>query len=388
MTRAALSSTVVFAVPDFEPAVGGTTRQVGLQARELAARGYDVAVVTRRRSRGWARHERLAGIDVYRFGPPGRSRAADLLALTDVGAWLARRRGSISALVSVMWPDLQTAAAAAGLLDRAVTVWAIEGEAAAAVGGSVPGLSRFRRRLLARSGHVVLTPAIAAELAASLPGSPASVIPVPVDSRHFRPPSGAERASARERLGLTATAFVAVYVGHLEARKAVDKLVDAWLLLLERDPSARLLLVGGGRGVRDHTEDELRARVARGGAGKAILFCGVQQDPRPYLWAADALVLASEREGMPNSLLEGMACGLPCVAPASAGAIGLLDDGGGLVPPTNAPAELTTAFLQLSRDPGLRKRLGERARERAGDYSVERVADEYERVLARLGKDG
>jgi glycosyltransferase involved in cell wall biosynthesis len=290
-----------------------------------------------------------------------------------------------------MWPDAQVAAFAAGVLPRTVTVWAIRGEAEAALAerASVARrlLSRVRRRLLRRTTHVVLTPSMAEELAANGVIAPV-VIPVPVDRRHFRPPSAQERAEARRTLGIEPQSFAVVYVGHLEARKAVDHLIEAFGLLVEAVPSARLLLIGGGRGTREDTEVALRRLVTELGLDAAVAFCGVQSDPRPYLWAADALALASVREGMPNSLLEGMACGLPCVAPASAGGDEVLDAGTGIVPSSNEPAELAEALERLALDLPLREELGRTAHARVQRYDIESVAVAYERVFAGLAPGG
>jgi glycosyltransferase involved in cell wall biosynthesis len=382
---------IVFLVPDFEPSVGGTTRQVGLQARAHAARGRQVAVVTRCVDRGWPRRERLGGLDVHRVGPPGRGRGRELLALLALALWLRRRRRRIGPVVAVQWPDVQLAAVLGGVLPRLLTVWAVRGEAELALaGGRSPGrraLTRLRRRLLERGRHVVLTPRMSAELEAAGVGE-ATVIPVPVDLRHFRPPSDAERDAARASLDVEPEAFVVVYVGHLEERKAVDRLVRALGLLRKRVPGARLLLVGGGRGRPDDTDETLHRLVDELDLESAVTFCGIQPDPRPQLWAADALVLPSVREGMPNSLLEAMGCGLPCVAPASAGGDEVLDAETGIVPPSNEPADLVGALERLAADPALRAELGHVARERVRRYGVEPIADAYERVFAELPRGG
>jgi glycosyltransferase involved in cell wall biosynthesis len=111
------------------------------------------------------------------------------------------------------------------------------------------------------------------------------------------------------------------------------------------------------------------------------MFTGVVTDPRPVLWAADIFALASEREGLPNSLLEAMACGLPCVAPASAAGDELLGGGAGLVP-ADATA-LSDALRRLALDADLRAGFGRLAVERAAEYDVARVADGYECLYAR-----
>jgi glycosyltransferase involved in cell wall biosynthesis len=377
---------VAFAVPDFDPSVGGTSRQTRLQAEALQRRGYRVTVVSRRRDRSWRRREHVDGLDVVRLGAPGRSRLADARALPELLVWLARRRSDVAIVQAVMWPDAVVAAAAAGLLARTAHVWAIRGEATAALEGDGARRAmqaRLRRFVFERAEHVVLTRSMEAELAAVRLARQSAVIPVPVDRGHFRPATQEERLDARRAFGLPDDAFVAVYVGHLERRKAVDRLVEAVERLANELP-IHLLLVGDVRGVRDDTRAELTTQVAAAGLQQAVSFCGVVPDPRRHLWAADVLVLPSEREGMPNSLLEGLACGLPCVAPSSAGGDEVLDAATGIVPPTNAPEALATALRRLADDAGLRGRMGVAARERTREFDVERVADRYDQLYRRM----
>ena len=199
-TLARSDRTIVFAVPDFEPAVGGTSRQVGLQARELQRRGYDVVVVTRCFERGWKRFEVLDGLPVHRIGRPGRGLLADRHGLVMLAAWLRRRRGKIGVLHTVMWPNAPLAAAVAGVLDRTVVVWAIMGEIADALAPKGPQrrpLTRVRRRILARCTHVVLTSAMKDEFVALSGRTDVETIPVPVDLAESRPPTAEERAGAR-----------------------------------------------------------------------------------------------------------------------------------------------------------------------------------------------
>jgi glycosyltransferase involved in cell wall biosynthesis len=379
---------VVFAVPDFEPGVGGTTRQVAIQGRSLAARGYDVVVVTRRRRRDWPRREEIAGLEVHRLGMPGRSRVREALAVVDLAFWLRRRRGRFDAFALVMWPDAQLAGYLAGVLSRTATVWAISGEAAATVRDAAsPGrraLVGLRRSLLRRTHHVALTPRMADELRTNEVATRSVVIPVPVDAGHFRPPAPEERLEARRALGIEPDSFVVVHVGHLEQRKAIDRLVRAFALLERAAPKGRLLLVGGGRGTAEDTEPALRHLVAELGLDDAVAFLGVQADPRPFLWAADALVLISVREGMPNSLLEGMACGLPCVASESAGGSELLEADTGIVTGSNDPHEVAAALERLATDGRLRAELGQTARGRVQRYDADVVADAYEQLFEEL----
>ena len=372
-------------MPDYEPSVGGTTTQVRLLARELGARGHDVRVVTRRRDRSWPDSEVLDSIRVDRVGPPGRGAAADKAAALALAPWLARRRRDVRVLQTVMWTDAVPAAAAARLLPRTIVGWGALGDATDALGGGSSPLriaqARLRRRLLSRCEHVVLTPAMRDELA-GLGLERCTVLPVPVDLQRFRPPSPSERTDARAALGLVDDEVAIAYVGHLRALKRIDLLIAAVASLAGESIPVRLVLAGGSRGAGDDVEAELREQVRALGLDDRVVFTGVVPDPRPVLWAADLFALASEREGLPNSLLEAMACGLACVAPASSAGDELLGGGAGLVPADVAGLE--DALRTLALDAELRERLGSAAAERAAEYDVARVADGYERLYARV----
>jgi glycosyltransferase involved in cell wall biosynthesis len=379
---------IVFAVPDFDPTVGGTTRQTRLQAEGLARRGNEVLVVTRRLRAGLPKREHLQGLDVVRVGSPGRGRLAEKRALLSLACWLISHRSRVQILQIVMWPDAIFSATAAGLARRTAVLWAIQGEITQTLvsGSSAPrrAQSLARRRALLRAEHVTLTRDMGMEFDQVRFPASNTIIPVPVDREHFRPPTPHERDEARRAVGLPPDGFTVVYVGHLQARKAVDRLVGAVGELRASVPSVRLMIVGGPRGAPDDTETALRRQVADAGLGESVTFCGIAPDPRAYLWASDVLALPSEREGMPNSLLEALACGLPCVAPASAGGAVVLDDDVGIVPPSNEPSALAAALAKLAADDDTRRRMGESARRHSERYDVERVVDEYEDLYRRM----
>jgi glycosyltransferase involved in cell wall biosynthesis len=374
---------VVVAVPDFAPAVGGTSSHAALLARGLVRRGHEVTVVTLRSDRSWPRDEEVDGVRVERVGSAAAGRFGKARTLTALAAWLRRRRARIDVLQTLMWPDAPTAAAAAGLARRTVVAWGIRGEIAQSLkprsglrGRLLVGL---RRRHAARCANVTLTPSMDSELAeAGLEGG--VQIPVPVDTKAFRPPDEHERELARSELGLADAGFTVCYVGHLERRKGVERLVEAFAGIYEERSTARLLLVGGGRAGPEDTEPSIRALVAELGLEEAVRFFGVQQDPRPFFHASDVFVLPSFREGMPNALLEAMACGLPCIAPPSAGGDEVIEPEMGLVPPSNAPEDLLAALRALAGYSARRAAMGRAAAERALEFDVDRVVDRFEEL--------
>jgi glycosyltransferase involved in cell wall biosynthesis len=123
-----------------------------------------------------------------------------------------------------------------------------------------------------------------------------------VDLELFRP---IERGVARRRLGIHRTTLLSV--GHLIPRKGHDLVIQA----LARLPETDLMVIGDGP-----EREALEALAMRVGVRDRVTFVNAlaQEELRNYYGAADALVLASSREGWANVLLESMACGTPVVA--------------------------------------------------------------------------
>jgi teichuronic acid biosynthesis glycosyltransferase TuaC len=123
-----------------------------------------------------------------------------------------------------------------------------------------------------------------------------------VDLDLFKP---VDRAAARKALGLDG--FTLLSVGHMTPRKGHDLIIAALPAL----PDVRLLIAGSGPDLKKLQD------LAHGlGVADRVVFLGAmpQDRLRDYYGAADALVLASSREGWANVLLEAMACGTPVVA--------------------------------------------------------------------------
>ncbi|HKI06629.1 MAG TPA: glycosyltransferase family 4 protein [Thermoanaerobaculia bacterium] len=125
-----------------------------------------------------------------------------------------------------------------------------------------------------------------------------------VDLELFQP---VDRAAARRRLGLTGTVLLSV--GHATPRKGHHLAIEA----LRDLPGVTLMIAGDG-----WYEKTLRELAAALGVEDRVRFLGQvdQEALKEYYSAADALVLASSREGMANVLLEAMACGAPVIATA------------------------------------------------------------------------
>ena len=134
-------------------------------------------------------------------------------------------------------------------------------------------------------------------------GIDAAVIPNGVDLEKFQPAAAAERSRLRAKLGLPPGARVGVSVGALSARKDPLTVVNA----IRSIDDASLVIAFLGQGPL-----EADCRRLAGGDSR-VRFVGQLADVTPWLRAADFLVSASHAEGLPNAVLEAIACGLPVV---------------------------------------------------------------------------
>jgi glycosyltransferase involved in cell wall biosynthesis len=215
-------------------------------------------------------------------------------------------------------------------------------------------------------------------LGAGIPEKRITLIRYGVDVDRFRPVEPAQRERCRAELGLTDWCVVLV-VARLEPEKGIDTLLDAWPQVKAAVPRALLLIAGDG---------SQRARLSDQAASLAdVRFLGLVREPLPYLQAADCYTLPSLTEGMPISLLEAMAVGVPCVATAIGGTSEALADLGALVPPGDE-AQLAAAIVDVLRFNATDRELaGAASRQRIVElHSVEANADALRRLYDRLAR--
>ncbi|MBL0142572.1 MAG: glycosyltransferase family 4 protein [Betaproteobacteria bacterium] len=195
-------------------------------------------------------------------------------------------------------------------------------------------------------------------------------IPTGIDLERFTP---GDAARARSCLGLDPEGVLIGIVATLRSWKGHRYLLEAFAGLADR--TARLVVVGDGP-QREALEAQAKALAIAG----RVRFAGNQADVAPWMRALDLFCLPSyANEGVPQALMQAMACGLAVVT-TPVGSIGeIVQDGdtGRLVAPQDAAA-LRTAIETLLADAGLRRELGSRAR----DAALRRFGDE--RMVARM----
>ncbi len=221
-------------------------------------------------------------------------------------------------------------------------------------------------------------------------------IPNGVNLRRFHPARTEDERrhtqALRARFGIPEQHQVIAMVGAIMPRKGPDKVLQAWRSILSQFPDTHLLFVGPRADTHDPKLQqfavELAELVATSGAAHQVHFSGIVDDVENYLRAADVFVLASSREGTPNSVLEAMATGLPCLVTPFLGisaGIGRAAEHYQLV--ERDSAAIASALTGLLQDAQLRKAYGERGLQFVVDHvdqqrSLDRYAALYQELAA------
>lgn len=130
----------------------------------------------------------------------------------------------------------------------------------------------------------------------------------------------------------------------------------------------------------------VKARIAKYGLEEAVLAPGIVADVKPYLAAADVVVIPSLIEGIPIILMEAMSLGIPVVASKVGGIPDVIIDGvNGFLCDSGDIAGFSARVQQLCEDRQLRMAMGEKAREHAVHHlDVNKMLDDYHHAFARV----
>jgi glycosyltransferase involved in cell wall biosynthesis len=238
-------------------------------------------------------------------------------------------------------------------------------------------IEKIIRPNLQRADRLIVVSRTTADEAEQLGADPSKcrLIRTGVDLERFRP---CDRLAARARLGVDPDLPLVLFVGNLEPRKAVDRLLLALSDVRRVVHGATLAIVGTGASAgADDQEPRLRRMVTEMGLGSAVWFLGhVPRDKLPAWYAAaDVFALPSSSEAQGMVVLEAMASGLPVVASAVGGLLDTVEEDrtGYLVPFGDVP-QLADRLASLLVDPSRRARMGAAAHEVAvRDFSWQNV---------------
>lgn len=191
--------------------------------------------------------------------------------------------------------------------------------------------------------------------------------------------NASDPVATRAALGIEPGTTLFVGAGRLAPQKDWATLVEA--AALYSGPPARWLIAGSG-----DLEGELRRLIAQRDLTGTVTLLGLRHDVPDLLAAADALVLSSHYEGLPNIVLEALALGTPVIATAVGACPDLVADDAGFLVPPRRPDELARAMEKLALlDPADRAAMGAAGRARIDEqYSAPAVMAQWCRLVDGL----
>ncbi len=207
-----------------------------------------------------------------------------------------------------------------------------------------------------------------------------TVIRAGIDLARFRAASGGGRL--RERLSIPAAAPLVTQIGNFKPQKAPLDFVRVAAAVAARFPEAWFLMVGDGP-LRPEAEELARSL----GVADRMVFAGWLDDVAAVLAATTVSVLVSRHEGLPCSVVESLAAGVPVVATAVDGTVEVVRPGeNGELAPAGDVAALAEGVCSLLEDPTVRDGYGRVARESLEDFDRDEMVRKQEELYRWIGR--
>jgi L-malate glycosyltransferase len=199
------------------------------------------------------------------------------------------------------------------------------------------------------------------------------------------PQGGDHRTAVRREIQVGDRDLVVIQVARLDYLKDHLTAIRALECVVRQRADVRLILVGEGP-----EEGAIRELVAACRLGDHVRFLGLRGDVARLLAAADLFLLSSISEGIPLTLIEAMAAGLPIVATRVGGVPEVVEDGRtGLLTPGGNPQALAESILRLADQPLLRGEMGRLGRARAESlFSEGRMHAAYHQLYQTMLRQG
>jgi glycosyltransferase involved in cell wall biosynthesis len=352
----------------FQPVAGGTERQALALSRALQARGISVWILTRSLKNLPAR-ENIDGIETFR-----NIRTLPLPMLFGLTYFISAMKFILTYrnnFTIVHCHILQNYHSIAAILAK----WLFKKKVVIKVAATGPlsDICMAKKSLLgclflniAKHADAIIALCAQAEKELVDTGFPRDrIVRIPngVDASFFKPDAEVSRLPGN-----------LLFVGRLDYMKGVDILLKSIASSHTGDNQISCCIVGDGPFKKTLQQLACELDIA-----DKVTFAGACTNVLPYLQKASCFVLPSRSEGMPNVLLEAMACGLPIIATSVGGIPDIITDGrnGLLIPPDDVPA-LSLALANVLTDHDLARRLGKQASMDAEKhFSIDKVADAY-----------
>jgi glycosyltransferase involved in cell wall biosynthesis len=379
-----MSLRLVILARRYWPLVGGSEHALAHLAQGLKSLGVEVTLLTPRWQADWPDRLDDRGVRVLRLPHPPRGVWSRSAWRRQLKRWLIAERDSYDLVfVSHLQEEATAAMQASFKTNRPFVVRPVEWS-------GIPGRLCQRRvkRILNRAAAITADgPALCSALTAL--GCPREkIIEIPDGVPPAAQRTVAARTAARQELAeadptllLEEGAKLALYAGPLVADRGLNRLLEAWRIVVGQDPALRLWIVGDGP-ERARLTRQLQISALSGRASLISPFDTMES----FYQAADLFVHPGNPQHVPFTLREAMAAGLPCVVSDARTSRLVVEPGWhGLLAEGQSAGSLAEAILSLFSDRVLAEQFGNSARERATEtFALAKVAQQHVELWAKL----
>ncbi|MBD3271242.1 MAG: glycosyltransferase [Elusimicrobia bacterium] len=363
----------------FLPKIGGSEKQLFTLARALHKQGIAITIITRQYDPILMNHEHVNGIEILRFSFMNMP-MMDLITFNlKLFFWLIKHRNVYTVIYANLASSHAVTAALIGLCCKKKVFIKLGGS------GRYGDLMTSRHSLLGKikinllrnstARYIAVSSEIVEELRAyKFPEQSISLIPNGVNSELFYPISDQKKKEIRTRLDLVHDAILFIFAGRFDLSKNIITMLIAWHKLGDQKNHMKLLIIGEGP-----LEQNIRQVITTKQLQNSIVLKPFQDNIQEYFQASDSMIALSVSEGLSNTILEGMACGLPVIGSRARGIEEIITDGyNGFTVDPDKITRVTETIRKLGSDKHLRKKMSEKASQTIKehyriDHTVQRI---------------
>ena len=178
----------------------------------------------------------------------------------------------------------------------------------------------------------------------------------------------------RQELNLADSDTLMLCIAEFTPRKRHQDLLNALAKL--NNPQVHIALAGEGP-----LKDEMKQLAEKLNIDRQLHFLGYRQDIPVLIQAASAVLLVSQQEGLPRSIMEAMCLNTPVIGSNIRGTQDLLEDGCGLLAELGDTSGLAEAMAQIVNDPESAQEIAQKAKDKMVDYDTKQIIEEYTKIF-------
>ena len=176
--------------------------------------------------------------------------------------------------------------------------------------------------------------------------------------------------------------FTVINVASFSRWKNQIMLLNSFYKVTLKHPETQLVFVGEGA-----EKAQVETAAKKLGIYDKTIFAGLTSEVEKYLNSADIFVLSSTFEGVPLSILEAYAAGLPVISTRVGGVQDILEDGvNGFLVPSGDESAMTSAILKLIENPELRGKISDLNKLKAKEFDIKNITEQYIELYSRYGE--